>query len=529
MKYKILVSDPLSDEGLKILQAEKELEVDVKTGLLPEELKKIIKDYDALIVRSSTKVNKELIDAGKKLKVIGRAGVGLDNVDADAASARGIIVMNTPGGNTISTCEHTLSMMLALSRNIPQANQSLKSGEWDRKRFMGVELLGKTLGIIGLGRIGAEVSRRAVAFGMKVIAYDPFLMVERAKQIGVEVVELDELLRVSDYISVHVPLTDDTYHLIDKKAFKLMKKGVRIINCARGGIIDEDALIDAIKQGRVGGTALDVFENEPPKKENQLLKLSNVVVTPHLGAATEEAQVNVAIEIARQVSDALLARGVRNAVNIPSVEPEVLKIIEPYINLAERMGSLEAQLAEGRIKEVEIRYSGDITNYATPPITVALLKGLLGAALNENVNYVNASFLAKERGIKVVESKSAQVEEFANLISVDVKTDKEMSSVSGTLFTRKDPRIVRIGKFHVDAIPQGYMVVIYNVDKPGIVGAIGTILARNKVNIAGMTFGGEKPGGNAITGVNVDSVVPEPVLAEMRRSKNIKAAKLIKL
>lgn len=529
MKYKILVSDPLSEEGLKILHDEKEFEVDVKTGLAPDELKKAIKEYDALIVRSSTKVTKEIVEAGKKLKLIGRAGVGLDNVDADAASKRGIIVMNTPGGNTISTCEHTLSMMLSLSRSIPQANQSLKSGEWDRKRFMGVELLGKTLGIIGLGRIGTEVARRAASFGMKVIAYDPFLMVERAKQIGVDVVELDALLRTSDYITIHTPLTDDTYHLLDERAFKLMKKGVRIINCARGGIVDEGALAEAMKQGKVAGAALDVFEDEPPKKDSPLVKLNNVVVTPHLGAATEEAQVNVAIEIARQVADALLGRGVRNAVNIPSVEPEVLKIIEPYINLAERMGSLEAQLVEGRIKEVLVRYSGDITNYDTAPISVALLKGLLGSALNENVNYVNASFLAKERGIKVTEAKSAQVEEYANLISVDVKTDKETSSVSGTLFTRQDPRIVRIGKFHVDAIPHGFMVVIYNVDKPGIVGAIGTILARNKINIAGMTFGRERPGGNAITVLNVDSALSEPLLAEIRRSKNIKAAKLIRL
>ncbi len=525
---KILVSDPLAEEGLAILKEEKELEVDVKTSLSPEQLKDIIKNYEALIVRSSTKVTKDIIESASKLKIIGRAGVGLDNVDAQAATLRGIVVMNTPGGNTISTAEHTMSMILALSRNIPQANLSLKNNIWDRKRFMGVELFGKTLGIIGLGRIGSEVAKRAISFGMRIIAYDPYLSIERAKQLEVELVDLRKLISLSDYISLHTPLTDDTQHMIGEEEFKLMKKGVRIINCARGGIVDEAALAKAAESGIVAGAALDVFETEPPK-DSPLLKFDNCIVTPHLGASTEEAQVNVAIEIAKQVRDALLGRGIRNAVNVPSVEPEVLKVLEPYISLAERLGCLQAQLAEGHIAEVKIKYSGDMINHDISPLTVALVKGLLTPTLQETVNYVNATLIAKERGIKITESKSTEVEEFANLISVEVKTDKAKSEVAGTLFTKNSPRIVKLNEFYVDAIPLGFMIITSNWDKPGIVGAIGTILGNNNINIAGMTFGRQTPGGRAITVLNVDSPVPIKVLNEIKKVQNILDAKLIKL
>lgn len=347
---KILVSDPLSEEGLKILKDVKEFEVEIKTDLKPEGLKEIIKNYDALVVRSATKVTKDVIEVARELKVIGRAGVGLDNVDLDAATQKGIIVMNTPGGNTISTAEHTISMILALSRNIPQANASTKKGEWKRSRFMGVELYGKTLGIAGFGRIGKEVAKRALSFGMRVLAYDPFLSREVAETIGVEVAELKELLAQSDYITVHTPLTEETKHMISTEEFALMKQGVRLINCARGGIIDEQALINAIKEGRVSGAALDVFEKEPISTDSELLKLENVVTTPHLGASTEEAQVNVAIEVAEIVRDALLGRGIRNAANYPCLEAEVYKFLQSYIALAEKLGMFSAQLIDGRFR-----------------------------------------------------------------------------------------------------------------------------------------------------------------------------------
>ncbi|MFH1779023.1 MAG: phosphoglycerate dehydrogenase [Candidatus Omnitrophota bacterium] len=526
--YKVLVSDVLSEEGLKVLKDEKELEVDVKLKLPPEELKAIIKDYDALVVRSSTKVTKDIIEAGTKLKVIGRAGAGLDNVDADAASKRGIIVMNTPGGNTISTAEHTMSLILSLSRNIPQANVSLREGKWDRNKYMGVELYGKTLGIVGLGRIGTEVAKRATSFGMKVIAYDPYLTVEKALELGIELVDFKKILKNSDYITVHTPITDETKNMFSDEEFAQMKPGVRIINCARGGIVDEAALVRAIESGKVAGAALDVYETEPPK-DFSLFNSDKIVATPHLGASTEEAQVNVAIEVSKQVVDALLGRGIRNAVNVPSVDPELLKVIRPYIELSEKMGLLISQLTEGRTREIKIQYSGDIVAHELAPVTIAFLKGFLTPILQETVNYVNASFIAKERGIKVIETKSSQMEEFSNLILIDTQTDKAKISVAGTLSPRKDPRIVKINDFYVEAIPSGYMLILSNIDRPGIIGQIGTILGQNSINIAGMTFGRIKEGGDAITVLNVDSKIPDDVMKQIRSAKNILGAKLIKL
>jgi D-3-phosphoglycerate dehydrogenase len=528
MAYKVLVTDPLSEEGLKILRQEKELQVEVKTGLKPEELKQIIGDYDALIVRSETKVTKEIIEAGKKLKVIGRAGVGLDNVDEPQATLKGIVVMNTPGGNTISTAEHTFSMIMALSRNISQANQSVKSGLWERKKFMGVELQGKVLGIIGLGRIGTEVAKRAKAFAMKILAYDPYLTAEKAEELDVELADLEKIFKVSDYITVHVPLNEETKHLISQKEFALMKKGARVVNCARGGIIDEAALYEALKSGQLAGAALDVYEKEPPK-DSPLLTLDNLVATPHLGASTEEAQVNVAVDIARQVTDALLGRGFRNAVNVPCIEAELCKILQPYVSLAEKLGLLASQIAEGRISSVKISYSGEIVEMDTAAVSVALVKGLLSPFMGEDVNYVNALVVARARGIKVVESKSSELENFANLISLELETDKGKTSASATLFTKEKARIVEINTFLVEVIPEGYMLIIDNQDRPGIIGQIGTLLGKNEINIAGMTFGREKPGGRAITVLNVDSEVPQAVLAEIKKAKNILGAKLIKL
>ena len=526
---KILVSDPLSEEGLKILRDVKEFQVEVKTDLKSEALKEVIKDYDALIVRSATKVTKDIINAAQKLKVIGRAGVGLDNVDLEAATQKGIIVMNTPAGNTISTAEHTMSMILALSRNIPQANASTKKGEWKRSKFMGVELYNKALGIVGLGRIGTEVAKRALSFGMKVLAYDPFLSREVAESLGVEIAELKDLLGRSDYITVHTPLTEETKHIISNKEFGLMKTGVRIINCARGGIIDEAALLNALKEGKVAAAALDVFEKEPLLPDSELLKLDNLITTPHLGASTEEAQVNVAIEVAEIVRDALLGKGIRNAANYPCIEAEVCKFLEPYINLTEKLGVFSSQLVEGRFQELNISYSGEIMQYDLSPLTMSLVKGILSPILKETVNFINATSLAKERGIKIKEAKTSKEEEFVNLIQLEIKTDKETRMIFGTLSANKQPRIVKIDDYYVEVSPSGEMIMIQNWDRPGIIGNLGTLLGKHNINIAAMTFGREKPGGRAITVLNVDSSVSAEILDKIKKLENILAVKVIRL
>jgi D-3-phosphoglycerate dehydrogenase len=526
---KVLVSDQLSLEGLKILKEVKEFQVDEKLNLKPEELKSIIKDYDALIVRSATKVTKEVIDAGVNLKVIGRAGVGLDNVDLQAATQKGIIVMNTPAGNTISTAEHTVSMILSLSRNIPQANASTKAGEWKRSKFMGVELYNKTLGIVGFGKIGSEVAKRALSFGMKVIAYDPFLSKEVAENIGVEVVDLKELFSGADYITVHTPLTDETRHMISTEEIALMKKGVRLVNCARGGIIDEEALVAAVKEGKVAGAAIDVFEKEPPLADNQLLKLDNIILTPHLGASTEEAQVNVAIEVAEVVRDALLGKGIRNAANYPCLEAEVCKMLNPFINLSEKMGIFAGQLLEGRLQELSINYSGEIIQYDLSPLTFALIKGVLSPILKETVNFINSVSLAKERGINIREAKSSKEGEFVNLIQLEIKTDKESKKVAGTLSANKQPRIVKIDDFYVEATPVGEMVMIENWDKSGIIGSLGTLLGKHNINIAAMTFGRQAPGGKAITLLNVDGSVSGDIAEKIKKTENVLTVKVIKI
>jgi len=528
MAFRVLISDSLSKEAVDILEKEKEFKVDVNTKLTPEELKKIIKDYDALLVRSATKVTKDIISAGDKLKIIGRAGVGLDNVDVEAASKKGIIVVNTPGGNTISTAEHTFSMMLALSRSIPQADLSMKKGEWERKKFMGTEVYGKILGIVGLGRIGTEVAKRAISFGMKILAYDPYLSVDKAKELGIEPADLKTVIARSDYITVHTPLTDETKHMISDKEFDAMKKGVRILNCARGGIIDENALVKAIESGKVAGAAFDVYENEPPK-DSKLTKLDKVVLTPHLGASTEEAQVNVAIEVANTVRDVLMGRGVRNAANVPCVDPEMYKVMEPYLKLAENIGSMQAQLADGHIRKVKIRYVGDILKYDLAPLTVSIMKGMLTPMLQETVNFVNALLIAKERGIAVVEAKTDQIQDFASLIIVEVETEKAKGLICGTLFTKVDPRIVKINEFYVDCVPEGNMLIAFNKDVPGIIGQIGTILGKNSINIASVSFGRDEKGGKAVSVWNVDSDVSKNVLEEIRTAKNVEGLKLVKL
>jgi D-3-phosphoglycerate dehydrogenase len=525
---KILVSDPLAKEGIAILEKEKGFKVDVKPKLPPAELKEVIKGYDALIVRSGTKVTSDIISSAENLKIIGRAGVGLDNVDVGAASKKGIIVMNAPAGNTISTAEHTMSLMLAMSRNIPQAYSSMREGKWDRKKFMGTELYGKTLGIIGLGRIGAEVAKRAISFKMKILAHDPFLSEQKAKKMDVELVDLKSLLKQSDYITVHTPFTSETKHLLGEDEFKIMKDGVRVINCARGGILDEKALEEALESGKIGGAALDVYEKEPPT-ESPLLKRPNVVTTPHLGASTEEAQVNVAIDIAESVRDAMLDRGIRNAINVPSVDSETLKNLKPYLNLAEKIGLLQTQLAEGQVHKIKVKYIGDVTEYDVTPITMAIVKGLLSPVLQETINYLNALLIAKTRGIEVTEAKTSEIMDFANAIAVTVETNKGKNLVMGSLFTKTDPRIIRINNFYVDLVPKGHLIYISNNDLPGVVGDIGTLLGKNNINIAGMTFGRIKPGGDAITVLNIDNAPTQEVIQKLSKTKNINEVRAMKL
>ena len=526
---RILVSDQLADEGLEILKAVKEFQVDYKIDLKPEQLKAIIKDYDALIVRSGTKVTADIIQAAARLKFIGRAGVGLDNVDLKAATQKGIVAINTPAGNTTSTAEHTMSMILALSRNIPQACASVKAGKWERSKFSGVELHGKTLGIIGFGRIGSTVARYAKAFSMSVIVFDPYISLEVGATLGVQMVDLKALIKGSDYITIHIPKSAETKNLIGAAEFQSMKKTARLINCARGGIVDETALADALAEKRIAGAALDVFDEEPLSANSPLLKLDNCVMTPHLGASTSEAQINVAIEIAETIRNALLGRGIMNAANFPTVDAEAYKTLEPYINLAYRMGKFAGQLIDGRVSAVKITYSGIMSKYKVAPVTLSLVNGLLTPILGETVNFINALEIAKERAINVQEVVSTKEEEFVNAIRVEVKTDKEPFAIQGTLSANQKPRIVKINSVYMEAVPDGYILFIQNNDKPGLVGAIGTLLAEAKINIAGITLGREAPGGLAISAVNVDSNVPEKTIERLRSIKDVLYVKLLKV
>jgi D-3-phosphoglycerate dehydrogenase len=526
---KILIADPISKRGVELLRANKAFQVDENVGLKEDALCEIIDGYDALIVRSQTKVNKRVIDAAKKLRVVGRAGVGVDNVDVDAATRRGIIVMNTPGGNTISTAEHTFSMMMALARNIPQAHMSMKAGKWDRKSFEGTEVYNKTLGIVGMGRIGTEVARRAIAFGMRVLTYDPFLSLSRAKALQVEVVELDEIYKRSDFITVHVPMTDQTRGMINKDTIAKMKKGVRLINCARGGIINEKDLYDAIKNGKVAGAALDVYEQEPPK-DSPLLELTQVVMTPHLAASTQEAQESVGVEVAEQIADVLAGGTIRNAVNMPTIDAKVLAVLQPYLTFGENMGRLLAQIAPRRIERLSIEFCGKAGELESGPIGRAVLKGFLENAQGGDVNYVNAPVIAQTMGIRVGEVKSNEPIDYAELINVRAFVEGQVASVSGTFYgSPNNPRIVRINDMPVEAVPHGVLFIMSNKDRPGIVGWIGTTMGKHGVNIASMSLGRDKEGGQALTVLNLDSAPSGALLAEIRKDKDIFDVKVAKL
>ncbi len=525
---KILVSDPLSKRGLEILEKAKGLKYDLKPGLSPEELKKIIPDYDGIIIRSETKLKGDMIEAGKRLTVIGRAGIGLDNVDLPAATKRGVVVMNTPQENAIAAAEHTIAMILSISRKIPQATASMKAGKWEKKKFMGVELYNKTLGMIGIGVIGTIVADRARGFKMKILGYDPYLSKEVAEKKGVDLVSLDELLSRSDFITVHTPLTDETRNLIDKNAFDKMRGGVIIVNCARGGIIHEKDLYDAIKGRKVAGAALDVFEKEPAVG-NPLLELEEVISTPHLGAATEEAQENVAIAIAQQVVDYLIYGEARNAVNMPAVSPDILPLLRPYLRLGEKLGSFLGQISNYAIEEVVIEYQGEVVEYGIKPITISVLKGLLTPFVGETVNFVNAPVMAKERGIKITESTSTKAEDFASLIALTARSKMEQNYIAGALFGRKELRIVKLNDFLIEALPEGYILLVNNYDKAGVIGNIGNALGSRNINIATMQFGRDRMGGNAISLLHLDAPLPPGMMGEILRLPNIISVRQIAL
>lgn len=529
MSHKVLVSDSLSDQGLERLHASADLEVDVRPGLKGEELLRAIPSYHGLIIRSGTKVTKEVIAAATNLRVVGRAGIGVDNVDVEAATRRGIVVMNTPGGNNVTTAEHAITLMLALARNIPQANASLKSGQWQREKFTGSEICNKVLGVIGLGNIGAIVAERALGLKMRVLAYDPFVSPETAAKMRVELATLADLYARSDFITVHTPLTKETRGLIAAPAFAKMKKGVRLVNCARGGIIDEAALCQAIADGIVAGAALDVFVEEPPAADHPLLQLDQVICTPHLGAATDEAQINVAIAIAEQVADFLTQGVIQNAVNFPSMTPKMLAILQPYILLGEKLGGFLAQLSSAAPVEVQVEYSGDIVDYDVAPATAAVLRGLLSPFLETPVNYVNAPHLARERGIRVIEARSSKPSDFLNSITVRVADTNGVHTVEGAVFSNKAVRLVRVDDFYLEAVLDGHILVLNNRDVPGVVGAVGTLLGQRGINIAGLELGRERIGGMAISLIHVDGQVAPEILAELRTLAPIVSAQQIKL
>ncbi|MCP1662586.1 D-3-phosphoglycerate dehydrogenase [Methanocalculus sp. AMF5] len=523
MKFNVLVSDPLAEEGISILRGF--CNVDEKSGLSEDELVAIIGQYDALIVRSGTEVTARVIDAAPKMKYIGRAGAGVDNIDTDAATRKGIIVANAPEGNTLAATEHTMAMILSLARRIPSANASMKKGEWKRSAFMGVEMNEKVIGIVGFGRIGREVAKRAQSFDMRVVAYDPFITAERGAQFGVEMMSVEDLFRVADVITVHTPLIKETKHLINEKSIATMKDGVRIINCARGGIIDEMALAEAVKSGKVAGAALDVFEEEPPAN-SPLLDLDTVIVTPHLGASTVEAQKNVAISIAHQCIDVLKGGAAKYVVNAPMIPPDLQDTIEPYARLAEKMGRLASQVLPGAITKIDVTYAGDLAEMGQNLkfVTRMAIKGILDPILQMPVNIVNAGFITRERGIAVSETTTEESHGFKNQISLTVRTKDGSETIIGSVFGKDRMRIVGIGSFTMDLVPEGSVVIAYHIDRPGVIGPAATVLGKHTINIAGMQVGRVKAGEEALMVLNVDSDVPETVMDELRSVPGINRA-----
>ena len=524
---KVLVSDPIDQAGIDILS--QVATVDVKTGLPPEQLVQIIPEYDALMIRSGTRVTKEIIEAGTQLKIIGRAGVGVDNVDVPAATRQGIVVVNSPEGNTIAAAEHALAMMLSLSRYIPDANQSVKRGEWDRKSFIGAEVYKKTLGVIGLGKIGSHVANVAKAMGMKLLAYDPFISTERADQLGCRLVEMDLLLQQADYITLHMPKTPETTHLINAEALAKMKPTARIINCARGGIIDEAALAAALKEGKIAGAALDVYEAEPLGDSPLKSVGKEAILTPHLGASTAEAQVNVAIDVAEQIRDVLLGLPARSAVNIPGLGPDVREELRPYMQLAETLGKLVGQLAGGRVELLNVRLQGELATNKSQPLVVAALKGLLSEALRERVNYVNANIEAKERGIRVIETRDASVRDYAGSLHLEAKGSLGEHSVTGALLGDGEIRLTNIDDFPINVPPTQHMLFTLHRDMPGIIGKLGSLLGSFNVNIASMQVGRKIVRGDAVMVLSLDDPLPDGILDEIVKVPGIRDAYTVTL
>jgi D-3-phosphoglycerate dehydrogenase len=519
MAPRVLIADQLSPAAVAIFR-ERGLETDVKVGLSKDELEKVIEDYDGLAVRSATKVTEKVIAAAKRLKVVGRAGIGVDNIDVKAATAKGIIVMNTPFGNSITTAEHALSLMMALARQIPEADRSTQGGKWEKSKFLGVELYAKTLGVIGCGNIGSIVAERAIGLKMKVIAYDPFLSPDRAMELGVEKVELDHLFRRADFITLHTPLTDKTRNIIDAAALKKTKKGVRIVNCARGGLVDERALAEALKGGQVAGAAFDVFEVEPAK-ESPLFGLPNVICTPHLGAATSEAQENVALQVAEQMADYLLKGAITNAVNFPNISAEEAPRLRPWVKLAEQLGLFAGQLTETSIKGVRLEYSGEVATLNTKPLTAAALAGVLRPLLAD-VNMVSAVANARERGMRLEETTSGQEGAFESYIKLTVKTDEYDRSVAGTVFSDGRPRIIQVRDINMEFEIAPRMLFVRNLDKPGFIGRFGMLMGEAGLNIATLNLGRDRPGGEAICIVAIDEPVSDEVLAQVRALPQVK-------
>jgi len=528
-RYRVLICDPMSAEGLApLVERSGELELDpgpVPVGELPSR----IKGYHALVVRSRTKVTADAIANADVLRVIGRAGIGVDNIDVDAATKKGIVVMNTPGGSNVTTAEHAIAMLLSLARNIPQAAAAVRAGEWPREKWMGAEVCNKVLGVVGLGNIGAIVAERAVGLRMKVIAFDPFVTPEVAARLRVELVSLEDCLTRADFVTVHTPLTPETRGLINAERIARMKRGVRIVNCARGGIVDEGALEAAIVGGHVAGAALDVLETEPAKKGYSLLALPQVICTPHLGASTDEAQKNVAVAVAQQVADYLCRGVIQSAVNAPSLSPEVLQVLRPYLMLAEKLGSLAGQLSVEPPVEITLQASGEIAERDVRALTTAALRGLLAHLVDASVNYVNAPAVARERGIRVIEARSPDAVDHLNALRLEVRRASGSTVVSGAVFGAGTLRLTKVNDFRMDAVPEGYILMLHNRDVPGVVGAVGTLLGQRKINIAGIELGRERVGGMALSLIHVDDVVPQDVLAELRTLPQIVSAALLRL
>jgi D-3-phosphoglycerate dehydrogenase len=525
---RILISDELSSEAKTILERIPGAQVDFKPGLKPLELREVIGAYDALAVRSATKVTQEILTAATRLKVIGRAGTGVDNIDLAAATRRGVVVMNAPGGNSVSVAEHTLALLLTLARSISEASNSVRAGKWEKKRFSsGRELLGKTLGVVGTGNIGALVVQRAKAFGMKVIAYDPFLSDEAATKMGVELVMLAEIFLRADAITLHVPLTEQTKNMVGAAQLASMKQGALLVNCARGGLVDEHALADSLKSKHLGGAALDVFEIEPPAADHPLFSCENFIGTPHLAGSTEDAQEKVAVIVCESMVEFLSTGTIRNAVNVPSVSGEVLERMGPYLKLGEKLGAFAGQLAMNREcgapEEMEIAYAGEVARHPSAPLTAAVLKGLLGTFLAENVNEVSAPALARERGLSIKEVKTSDTPDFTSLMTLRLRCGKQLTTeVSGTIVGKREPRLVRVDRFEMEAAPEGCMLVLHNTDAPGVIGNVGHALGEAKVNIAQFALARDKQRGEALAVINVDSPVSADLLEKLRKLPNVR-------